>query len=520
MKRLIVLAPGLNTSIDEWKELKDRLNQEKNLIGSIWLDFKYKNKLYSRGNPQHIAIELRALIDQKWKAIGPFDDVILVGHSVGGLLIREAYLLGCGVGGDFSQKSDWVQSVSRIILFAGVNRGVDTTKRWQLIIGGWLGRWFPPYRNLIVWHIFRGSDFITNLRIRWIRQFAALGKLGPVVIQLLGTRDDLVSRDDSVDIEQFPSAYYIEIPGAGHADLHHLTGVFESEERYALLCEGFVKKAPSFGENKTISGSEQVIFILHGIRANNKTWVEQITTYIQNRWPGVKVISPQYKFVSALQFANPMTRRRNLRWFQDAYSEALAQNPHARLSFIGHSNGTYLFGESLRSIPGMQFERAVLVGSVLPTDYEWNERVDKGQIKSLRIDNSCHDYPVGWLCSALQGMLMKDVGTGGYDGFIQPTDPSKKTEFCWYKGGHSAPLDLINLPSLAEYAVEGIITKPVLIHPEIPWFSIVSRALRVLAPIGFILATIGWLYLFWAMPGLALLVIFILVIGIFILDIV
>jgi hypothetical protein len=121
---------------------------------------------------------------------------------------------------------------------------------------------------------------------------------------------------------------------------------------------------------------------------------------------------------------------------------------------VGHSNGTYLFGQSLRTIPGMRFTHAVLVGSVLPCDYDWRTRVANGQIKSLSNLRSNADFPVSFLCSGLRGLGMKDVGPGGFDGFGTPV-PGVTTEVYWFNGGHSEPLRTENIPSLAR-AILGL----------------------------------------------------------------
>lgn len=497
---LVVVVPALRGGRDTWQPLLDRLAREEALAGAHWLWWDHRVKWYSLASPAALAIELRARITQDWAAYGPFSEVILVGHSFGGMLIRSAYLLACGVGPQATQPSPWGPLVSRIILFAAVNRGVDPERRLALRCGYWLTRACPPVRTIVTAQLFKGSSYITNLRIQWIRHFDALGGSAPIVVQLLGTRDEIVTSHDSVDIEQFPSGFYIEIPEATHGDLHRLDPAYASDPdgRYVLLRDAFVHARPALAQNRTFQGSDRVVFVLHGIRATNRTWVKQTIDAITARWPSVKAIGDQYGYISALRFAIPMTRRRHLTWFQDAYSEALAHNPRATFDFIGHSNGTYLFGESLRQIPGMSFNRAVLVGSVLPSEYDWSERMQSGQIQALRVDGSSRDWPVGWLCSALRGLGMTDVGTGGFDGFIAAGAASKQ-EFLWYRGGHSAPLTPDNLPTLAEYALEGTVIAP----PQdrmvsgVGWFAIVSRAARRLAPVGVLalIAAIGYLAL-------------------------
>jgi hypothetical protein len=491
MKRLIVLSPGMS-GYDGWEPLIQRLSAEPDLQGAEWCRWDHGRKWYSGGTLDQLAHELRAFIDQQWMKGGPYDDVILVGHSMGGLLVRMTYLLGCGEDLVTHQLSPWAARVSRIILFAGLSRGFDAERNVALRLGQWLNRVVIPKRfGRLTSHLYRGSSAITNLRIQWIRHMAMLGPMAPVVVQLLGTRDELVTREDSIDIEQFDNGYYISVPDAGHADLYRLDKAKDADGRYALLRDAFVHARPTDAENRAVTGPGQVVFVLHGIRADNRTWVRDTIDAIRSRWPDVHVIGPRYEYFSALKFAMPTARRKNLGWFQDEYTQALARNPSARFSFIGHSNGTYLFGESLREIPGMRFERAALVGSVLPQEYDWDQILQRDQIDSIRVDGSCYDWPVGWLCSALRSMGMRDVGTAGFEGFTRFGIREKMHEFFWYEGGHSEPLAAANLPALAEFAVAGRIVQPAKTLPEgARWFAVVSRLLRVTSPL-FALAALG-----------------------------
>jgi hypothetical protein len=79
---------------------------------------------------------------------------------------------------------------------------------------------------------------------------------------------------------------------------------------------------------------------------------------------------------------------------------------------------------------------------------------------------------------------MRDIGTGGFLGF---TDPSvqKQPQVFWYKGGHSAPLGADNLAALAEFAVTGIMIPPPAdaIGREVVWFARLGRAMVALGPL-------------------------------------
>src|SRR4051812_11023035 len=101
MGQLVVVVPGI-LGPREWDNLIARLKKEEFLAGAQWLIWDHKKRFYGLGQPERIARTLRARIDQEWAARGPFDNVILVGHSFGGLLVRRAYLLAEGV--DYSTR--------------------------------------------------------------------------------------------------------------------------------------------------------------------------------------------------------------------------------------------------------------------------------------------------------------------------------------------------------------------------------------------------------------------------------
>lgn len=305
MKRLVVIVPGILGDVG-WDPLVERLKAEETLAEAQWLRWDHHKRWYSLGRPDRLARNLKAMIDKEWALHGSFDDIIMAGHSSGGLFVRQAYLLGCGIDYTTRQQSAWAGNVSRLILFAGVNRGVNPQGSMGIRICVWMARAFPPMRRMLSWHLLRGSEFITNLRIEWIRHFAKVGADAPVVMQLLGTRDTLVTRDDSIDIEQFRTAYYIEIPEATHGDLHRLDSTSGPDGRYALLRDAFVHEKPVNAENIDIEGPDHVVFVLHGIRADNRTWVNETVTMIKERWPGVEPIGPGYGYFSAFRFAVPM----------------------------------------------------------------------------------------------------------------------------------------------------------------------------------------------------------------------
>jgi hypothetical protein len=142
----------------------------------------------------------------------------------------------------------------------------------------------------------------------------------------------------------------------------------------------------------------------------------------------------------------------------------LAENPLTEFDFIGHSNGTYIFGYSLLSTPCMRFNNAVLAAPVLPTDFDWNKLLERKQVAKVRYDTANGDWAVGILCPLLNAVGFSDVGPSGVvlfgDGTMIGSEFIKKVG--WYKGNHGAALrvdpsqKIDNRLHLLNFALEGV----------------------------------------------------------------
>jgi pimeloyl-ACP methyl ester carboxylesterase len=445
----------------------------------------------SRGPAQPYAEELQAYIATNWHDLGRPDRVTLVGHSLGGILVRQAYLLAAGkYPGVPASDIEWASHVERFVLFASVNNGLEQTRlridqRLAIKVA-----WATGILRLFTGRDFlRGSDAITNLRILWIRHFAHLEENDlpiPVVVQLLGDNDGVVTHEDSMDVEAFRRARHLPVPNATHGNLFRLDVLPSEEERnarYALLKLAFVIEPDVPEQEASPPPPDTVVFVLHGIRVPNATWETQVKDLVKTSLGArVEVVTSGYGYFSALGFAFPLTRRRRIGWFQNQYSYYLAEYPRARFLFLGHSNGTYLLGHSLRKLSGMKFERVVLAGSVLPREYPWRS-LKEGQVGRLRNDRARKDWPVALLCNGLRGLGMKDVGTGGYSGFNE--NDGTTDEVRWHDGGHGKALEEENLPDLVEYLLDNN-PMPDQPNPNLEpskVFGLASRAMPVVFPI-------------------------------------
>ena len=341
-RRLVVYVPGITKRVKQWEPLLSKLRQEPEFIGTTWRGWDHHIGLFSIGSIMSKAVELRAVVDAEWQLAGGFDEVNLVGHSIGGILVRQSYLLASGCYKD-EPASDWAKRVPRIVLLAAVNRGLDQTK-WLIRFYDLLTRFLSVllFRRLMAQEFVSGSESITDLRLTWINYMRSLApNRRPAVVQILGTVDSVVTRRDSVDLEQFPNAAHISVPGVNHRQLPLIEQGPNSEMRYRFIRDALVGRAiPQVDPPMVAQRKDHIVFVLHGIRAANRGWVQTLEEKIRASIPNAKVITPSYGYLSALEFAIPFLHRRPIRTFQQLYSDSVAENPGAIFHFIGHSNGT------------------------------------------------------------------------------------------------------------------------------------------------------------------------------------
>lgn len=440
MSQLIVYVPGLGQSPDDIDGLHETLWPEDDTRPNL---YKYceRVRLISRGSLAEHCEKLAWRIDAACDTYDDVDDVILIGHSIGGLMVRYAYLEAMSIRKNDPRAFPWAALVSRIVLLAAPNRGFDLGRVW------WLKRSIAYALAALPIEFackdaLMGSAFISGLRIRWIRDMAALGDSAPTVVQVLGDADQIVDYEDSRDIQGLRNGAQIALPRATHENIVSVTAREDIPgQRLRLLAKALLEDLVTEESQPTpLDPIEQqvrvTVFALHGIRAGNGDWPRQLSSLLAQD-KTMSVITPSYGRMSAFSFAVPWARRRHLRWFADQYTFHLARDPERKFHFVGHSNGTYIFGQSMARISGLEFQKVFLAGSVLPQDFPWQVHAE-GRIEKLINVCATKDKPVAWLCSVLRGFRQRDVGIGGFQGFELFTDGP---QIRWIEGGHGAALD-------------------------------------------------------------------------------
>ncbi|MAK60306.1 MAG: hypothetical protein CMK09_04960 [Ponticaulis sp.] len=259
----------------------------------------------------------------------------------------------------------------------------------------------------------------------------------PQVVQIVGTKDTLVDARTEMDLAVMgsrtnfllvndathrsivyvnpdPDASDLEAPGSAAASKAMITeavyfALFDKlgEASRALppavhaewhtpkwILQSLIEPQKKIIQDKRI---QRAVVVLHGIRDDGH-WAERFRLFIEERFRGhdihylneagpetgstededyVMVLSPSFGRFSIANFLLPGFNRREfpLRWFARTCVDIRAQYPHVeKIDFIGHSFGTFVFGNFLKRyrLP-IPFGNVYLAGSVLPRNFPWDE---------------------------------------------------------------------------------------------------------------------------------------------------
>lgn len=464
--------------------------------------------LWSTADPNAIVEGLLISVDKEVQAASttgqPIRNIVLVGHSFGALLARKLYVVACGeseaapfepvFGPKVAPASAnrlparvWAGSVSRLILLAGMNRGWRITHHLSLANAPiwWLGTAvghlvrLASGRSLVISTIRQGAEFITQLRIQWIRmrqQHRRLGENSPggaTAIQLLGSRDDMVAPEDNIDLVSGGDFVYLDVPYSGHSDVIEVDDAMRGSDRRAIYLRALTGSPSDLQADAVVPSDERfaspdesvarVVFVIHGIR-DAGYWTHKIARRIKQRQSFAASVhsateTSSYGYFPMLPFVFPWYRRQKVEWLMDQYTEALAKYPNATFSYVGHSNGTYLLAKALELYPCCSFDKVVFAGSVVRRAYPWKRFLDSDPPRVNAVLNlvATTDWVVAFFPKFFELIRIQDLGSAGHDGFKIIGSHPRAQQITYVKGGHGAAIDESLWDCIATFVNEGTV---------------------------------------------------------------
>jgi hypothetical protein len=176
----------------------------------------------------------------------------------------------------------------------------------------------------------------------------------------------------------------------------------------------------------------------------------------------ILILTPKYGYFPMASFLLLWDRQKNVRWFVDKYTEALAKYPNAqKISFIGHSNGTYLLASALERYDSTKFHNIYFAGSVVRKKFRWDVMIGE-RVNKFRNDMAASDWVVAFFPHLFELIRMLpflgdskffDVGSGGFHGFEE--NKGNENEVKYFDGGHGVALgSSSNIESILDFILD------------------------------------------------------------------
>lgn len=448
-------------------------------------------------------------------------------------------------------KRHWHRNVSEIVFAAGNTRGWLRSPRWKLpdsilyfyfgfvasIFGAISRQSYVP----AIYRLRRGSPFIFNTRIQWLDLTSNSGgkRLSLDITHMIPTNDRMISSIEVIDLELLKAKkqlLFVEVPETDQNTILHLLPLVnrtwskflpyvqrnlkaQTANRNALVLACVTNRKPgspfymksSFAtiaqhvvqakylDDKVITTPNNLIqryvFIVHGIR-DTGAWAKKVGGRIRQfhkdhvqKDDRLITDTQSYGYFTALPFLLPWVRKTKVEWLMDRYATAKALYPRAEISFVGHSNGTYLAASGLKDYLNCSFDRVVFAGSVVSKNFDWDEIRSNKKIRKILNYVATRDYVVAFLPRAFEQLTFGkiDLGSAGHNGFKKGGQAVENIKYAI--GKHDAALHENNREEFAEFICKG--TVPQLNRNNANFASKRNLLFQLLSNLSFLLPIFG-----------------------------
>jgi hypothetical protein len=195
--------------------------------------------------------------------------------------------------------------------------------------------------------------------------------------------------------------------------------------------------------------NEIVIYSVHGIQTFGG-WQDDLDRILKSHKNNkiVEHIPYKYHHFPITHFLRDGKRESEINKFSKEIKELANRTPEARICLVGHSFGTFLIAESLKSINvRLNIDKIILSGSVLDSSYDWSDIILKHNIQS--INNECASNDWALVCSHF---FAKGLGMAGIEGLPPHGGILTNRHF---NGGHSCFFNELRLKEWSNFIHGG-----------------------------------------------------------------
>ena len=155
----------------------------------------------------------------------------------------------------------------------------------------------------------------------------------------------------------------------------------------------------------------KIIVSLHGIRTRG-AWQKDLSPLISEQ--GWIYYPLDYGWFSVVFFIPGFFRKRKVEWFRARYNEIRNRYPDVIPSIVAHSFGTWILCKAMSKYKNLRFDKVILVGSIVPDNFDWKMLHDRNQFTSIRNDFGTKDV---W--AKFSKFFALGTGDSGFAGFAQ-----------------------------------------------------------------------------------------------------
>lgn len=185
--------------------------------------------------------------------------------------------------------------------------------------------------------------------------------------------------------------------------------------------------------NSPLPFNPPMVISVHGIRTAAR-WQKDLADYLGTH--SIRHRSHDFGHYSLLRFASDRSRQTKIDEFYSFYSQLLREkdtgidvfNYRTRPSVIAHSFGTYIVGHAMQKYPDIQFDKVIICGSILPTEFDWSTLFHRDQVNFVRNEYSAKDV---W--ASRVGAFIPDTGPSGVQGFPSLSKVVSQERFEYFK---------------------------------------------------------------------------------------